>query len=88
MSRVTEFDQLNHCETNSVTDQPGLWKEGQGILLECDGEKWVAEIVMRKEQRMKQKSGPDRAPAGQVLKMLLTETRGSRVWPDSFQAAR
>ena len=31
---------------SSVTDQPDLWKRGQGILLECDGEKWVAEIVM------------------------------------------
>ena len=30
----------------SMTDQPDLWKEGQGILLECDGEKWLAEIVM------------------------------------------
>ncbi len=29
-----------------MTDQPDLWKEGQGILLECDGEKWLAEIVM------------------------------------------
>jgi hypothetical protein len=29
-----------------VYDQPDLWKEGQGILLECDGEKWLAEIVM------------------------------------------
>ena len=29
-----------------MTDQPDLWKEGQGILLECDGEKWLAEILM------------------------------------------
>jgi hypothetical protein len=26
--------------------QPDRWKEGQGILLECNGEKWLAEIVM------------------------------------------
>ena len=35
-----------HRKEVSVTDQPDLWKEGQGILLECDGEKWLAEIVM------------------------------------------
>jgi hypothetical protein len=29
-----------------MTDQPDLWKEGQGILLECEGEKFLAEIVM------------------------------------------
>ena len=29
-----------------MTDQPDLWKEGQGILLECEGEKFPAEIVM------------------------------------------
>jgi hypothetical protein len=29
-----------------MIDQPDLLKEGQGILLECDGEKWLAEIVM------------------------------------------
>jgi hypothetical protein len=29
-----------------MTDQPDRWKEGQGILLECNGEKWLAEIVM------------------------------------------
>ena len=29
-----------------MTGQPDLWKVGQGILLECDGEKWLAEIVM------------------------------------------
>jgi hypothetical protein len=29
-----------------MTDQPDLWKEGQGILLECEGETFQAEIVM------------------------------------------
>jgi hypothetical protein len=29
-----------------MIDQPNLWKEGQGILLECDGGNWLAEIVM------------------------------------------
>jgi len=29
-----------------MIDQPDRWKEGQGILLECNGEKWLAEIVM------------------------------------------
>ena len=29
-----------------MTDQPHLWKEGQLVTLECDGEKWPAEIVM------------------------------------------
>ena len=29
-----------------MIDQPDHWKEGQGILLECNGEKWLAEIVM------------------------------------------
>jgi hypothetical protein len=29
-----------------MIDQPDLWKEGQGILLECNGERWLAEIVM------------------------------------------
>jgi hypothetical protein len=29
-----------------MIDQPYLWKEGQAILLECNGEKWLAEIVM------------------------------------------
>ena len=29
-----------------MIDQPDRWKEGQGILLECNGEKWPAEIVM------------------------------------------
>ena len=28
-----------------MTDQPDLWKEGQSVLLECDGEKWLAEVV-------------------------------------------
>jgi hypothetical protein len=29
-----------------MIDQPDLWKEGQGVLPECDGGKWLAEIVM------------------------------------------
>ena len=29
-----------------MIDQPDLWKEGQGILLECNGERWLAEVVM------------------------------------------
>jgi hypothetical protein len=29
-----------------MTDQPDLWKEGQGILLECEGETFPAEIAM------------------------------------------
>jgi hypothetical protein len=29
-----------------MTDQPDLWKEGQGILFECEGETFQAEIVM------------------------------------------
>jgi hypothetical protein len=29
-----------------MTDQPDLWKEGQGILLECEGETFMAEIAM------------------------------------------
>jgi hypothetical protein len=29
-----------------MTDQPDLWKEGQSAVLECDGEKLLAEIVM------------------------------------------
>jgi hypothetical protein len=45
MSRVMEFVRLIRKEV-SVTDQPDLWKVGQGILLECDDEKWLAEIVM------------------------------------------
>ena len=45
MPRVMEIRSAHRKEV-SVTDQPDLWKEGQGILLECDGEKWLAEIVM------------------------------------------
>jgi hypothetical protein len=29
-----------------MTDQPDFWKEGEGILLECEGETFPAEIAM------------------------------------------
>ena len=29
-----------------MTDQPDPWKEGQGVLLECEGETFLAEIAM------------------------------------------
>jgi hypothetical protein len=29
-----------------MTDQPDLRNKGEGILLECNGERWLAEIVM------------------------------------------
>jgi hypothetical protein len=46
MDEPTMDRAILHRKEVSVTDQPDLWKEGQGILLECDGEKWLAEIVM------------------------------------------
>jgi len=29
-----------------MADEPDRWKEGQGVLLECDGEQWLADIEM------------------------------------------